>query len=315
MIQWKRGDKPTFFVSRSVSTRSASTHTTLMKAPIAVKQALITALQQTCRLPICHFSNYQLCMFTLKHVMCMSGHVHIVQPLSLKEVRYKSGFSVQKGSESANTHWSSTDSQHGVQNTHILWSLLSEVHTLNKQKTTLCTCMFVVLLTQCQHCCNTECGLAPPTNALLTSSLCMVRGISRVMNTSLICTYLTATLTEVSVSEGVDISSATSNNHSCPSCGGKMICTWVRYVTREGTNTDGLNTSIKMLYLAIHVRKKLPKDKWTTYTHIHDSLMYKLLHKSQTPNNYYLDIIPKNWFLCFFPRNLALLKTALKLNL
>ena len=91
-----------FFVSRSVSTRSASTHTTLMKVPIAVKQALIAALQQTRRLPICHFSNYQLCMFTLKHVMCMSGHVHIVQPLSLKEVRYTSGFSVQKG-RSANT--------------------------------------------------------------------------------------------------------------------------------------------------------------------------------------------------------------------
>ena len=36
------------------------------------------------------------------------------------------------------------------------------------------------------------------------------------MNTSVMCTYLTATLTEVSVSEGVDISSATSNNHSLP---------------------------------------------------------------------------------------------------
>ena len=72
-------------------------------------------------------------------------------------------------------------------------------------------------------------------------------GTSRVLNVSLICTYLTATLTEVSVSEGVDISSATSNNHSCPSCGERQ-CTRLR----EGTNIAyvrlkvyGLNTSIK----------------------------------------------------------------------
>ena len=142
--------------------------------------------------------------------------------------------------------------------------------------------MFVVLLTQCQHCCNTECGLAPPTNALLISSLtvqyrmvdlslCMVRGTSRVMNIT------DMYVPHCNLNGGLGI--WRHRHFFCylqqslmPFLWGKDDMYWVRYVTREGTNTDGLNTSIKMLYLAIHVRKKLPKDKWTTYTHIHDSL-------------------------------------------
>lgn len=49
--------------------------------------------------------------------MCMSGHVHIVQALSFKEV------SLPTHAEALHCDWD------GVQNTHILWSLLSEVHT------------------------------------------------------------------------------------------------------------------------------------------------------------------------------------------
>ena len=49
--------------------------------------------------------------------MCMSGHVHIVQALSFKKCVCQ------------HTPKLYTDSQDGVQNTHILWSLLSEVHT------------------------------------------------------------------------------------------------------------------------------------------------------------------------------------------